>query len=247
MAEQEKEYNIAIPDYVCEAKNLTPLEKLVFGYIYSLAYHNEICWATDKYISELLNYSDRQIRKSIMQLKNKNYINISYEYYPNTKNIKHRQIKINNAYRQVRKYTSIGCGTTVPQGMELQFQKVRNYSSTNNIKDNIINNNVEQNSTSCIPQIKEIVEYLNTKVGTSYKASTKATQKHINARLKEGYTVDDFKKVIDRKTEEWQNTEMSKYLRPDTLFGTKFESYLNAPYKEDKQNSDPLRGYDLLN
>lgn len=113
-------------------------------------------------------------------------------------------------------------------------------------KDNI-NNIVEQDSTSCISQVKEIIEYLNNKIGTSYKSDTKATQKHINARLKEGYTVDDFKKVVDRKTEEWQNTDMSKYLRPDTLFGAKFESYLNVPSQQSTEKTDPFRGYEILN
>ena len=49
----------------------------------------------------------------------------------------------------------------------------------------------------------------------------------INARLKEGFTVEDFKTVIDKKVDEWKGTELEQYLRPDTLFGTKFESYLN--------------------
>ena len=50
----------------------------------------------------------------------------------------------------------------------------------------------------------------------------------INARLKEGFNYDDFKKVINNKTCEWKdNAKMSRYLRPETLFGTKFESYLN--------------------
>lgn len=76
--------------------------------------------------------------------------------------------------------------------------------------------------------IHEIIDYLNTVCGTSYKASTEKTKSLINARLKEGFTVDDFKTVIDKKSREWLNTDYAKYLRPETLFGTKFESYLNA-------------------
>lgn len=76
-------------------------------------------------------------------------------------------------------------------------------------------------------EIKQIVEYLNKVVGANYKSKTKNTQKHINARLKEGYTFDDFKSVIDKKYAEWKGTDMEKYLTPDTLFGTKFEKYLN--------------------
>ena len=94
-------------------------------------------------------------------------------------------------------------------------------------KDNI-NNIIEQSPTIHISEIKEIISYLNQKARTNYKPTTKTTQKHINARLNEGYTVEDFKKVIDTKCSEWLNTDYSKYLRPETLFGNKFESYLNT-------------------
>ena len=80
---------------------------------------------------------------------------------------------------------------------------------------------------SNLKYIKEIVQYLNNRCGTKYRYQTKETKEHINARLREGYTVDDFKDVIDKKAEDWMNTEREKYLRPQTLFGTKFESYLN--------------------
>lgn len=75
---------------------------------------------------------------------------------------------------------------------------------------------------------KYIVEYLNQKAGTNYKASSKKTQTCIHARLAEGYTLDDFKTVVDKKCADWMGTEWEKYIRPETLFGTKFESYLNA-------------------
>lgn len=73
-----------------------------------------------------------------------------------------------------------------------------------------------------------IIDYLNQKAGTSYKATTKKTQTCIHARLEEGFTQDDFITVIDKKCDEWLGTEWEKFLRPETLFGTKFESYLNA-------------------
>lgn len=75
--------------------------------------------------------------------------------------------------------------------------------------------------------IKYIVEYLNKTCETKYRYTTVNTQKHIRARLKDGYVFEDFKTVIDKKYEEWNGTDMAKYLRPETLFGTKFESYLN--------------------
>lgn len=76
----------------------------------------------------------------------------------------------------------------------------------------------------------EIIPYLNEKTNRRYSVLNKATQRHINARLSEGYTVDNFKTVIDKKTREWLNDpKMDPYLRPQTLFAGNFESYLNQP------------------
>ena len=77
--------------------------------------------------------------------------------------------------------------------------------------------------------IEEVVNHLNRRAGTKYKPTTANTRKLVKARLKEGFTVDEFKTVIDNKCAEWgNNPEMAQYLRPETLFGSKFESYLNA-------------------
>ena len=78
----------------------------------------------------------------------------------------------------------------------------------------------------------EVIKYLNEKANTNYRPSTKNTQSFISARLKEGFTVEDFKKVIDIKVENWIGTDFEKYLRPATLFGTKFENYLNEANKK---------------
>lgn len=76
---------------------------------------------------------------------------------------------------------------------------------------------------------KEVMDYLNQRAGTHYKATTANTRKLIKARLNEGFTIEDMKLVIDKKSAEWlNNRDMVQYLRPETLFGNKFESYLNA-------------------
>ena len=82
-----------------------------------------------------------------------------------------------------------------------------------------------------------IINYLNNKVNSKYKYNSKNTMSKINARINEGYTIEDFFKVIDKKYNDWVNTEFEKYLCPDTLFGTKFEKYLNQ--KEFKNKSEP--------
>lgn len=87
----------------------------------------------------------------------------------------------------------------------------------------------ESHNDSFKEQLSEIISYLNEKTESMFKASTKKTQSCIRARLSEGFTVDNFKTVIDKKCAEWiGDPKMEKYLRPETLFGTKFEGYLNA-------------------
>lgn len=111
-----------------------------------------------------------------------------------------------------------------------------------------INNNIYSREEPTIPY-SEIVDYLNKVSGSNYKASTDKTKKCIKARINEGFTVDDFKTVIDKKCAEWKGTEWEKFLRPETLFGTKFESYLqqkNNPKKEKpKFNNLEGRTYDF--
>lgn len=95
--------------------------------------------------------------------------------------------------------------------------------------------------------IKDIVEYLNLKTNSSYRYSSDKTRRTINARLNEGFTLDDFKKVIDIKTTQWLGDQkMEQYLRPETLFGTKFESYLNTKLSNQKEQKTEGDEYDLL-
>ena len=96
-------------------------------------------------------------------------------------------------------------------------------------KNRLDKNSIEYKKSSVDNALlNEIVDYLNQKANTNYKYTTKKTQTLINARFNEGFTKEDFIKVIDNKTKEWlNNKEMCQYLRPETLFGTKFESYLN--------------------
>lgn len=101
----------------------------------------------------------------------------------------------------------------------------------------------------------DVITYLNEKAGTAFKVNSKDTRKHIRARCDEGFTVDDFKTVIDRKVTEWgNNPDMAQYLRPSTLFGTKFESYLNQKVVKPSQVKSknkfcnfPQREYDWDN
>lgn len=94
---------------------------------------------------------------------------------------------------------------------------------------------VEEGSNSKL--IGVIVEYLNQRTGSLFRATTATTQKLINARLADGYILDDFIRVIDDRCLRWRGTDQEQYLRPTTLFRpSNFESYVNAiPKQEEKR------------
>ena len=116
-----------------------------------------------------------------------------------------------------------------PSGVsEMKTQKTPNENENENVNVNEKKNNVGKPDTFD-PDIKEIVDYLNQKTQSNFKTKTAETRKSITARLKEGYTVEDFKRVIDSKSSDWADSErMREYLRPSTLFRpANFEAYLN--------------------
>ncbi|ARC32112.1 MULTISPECIES: conserved phage C-terminal domain-containing protein [Bacillus cereus group] len=106
---------------------------------------------------------------------------------------------------------------------------------------------IPETNTETTSEIKEyiveIVNYLNDVCGSSYRLTSKKTQILIKTRLVEGFIVDDFKTVIDTKAREWLRTEQAKYLRPETLFGTKFEGYLQQGKVEGKHGSNKGNRY----
>ena len=77
----------------------------------------------------------------------------------------------------------------------------------------------------------EIISWLNIKIGANYRVGCKTSQGLIDARLEEGYTLNDFITVINKMSNEWYGTENEKYLRPKTLFGSNFKNYLNFKSK----------------
>ena len=127
--------------------------------------------------------------------------------------------------------------STVSELENLQYGTVKNtVSELEKLQTNKTENNKTDKSNN-IDIVSEVILYLNQVAGTRFTAGSQATQKHINARLKEGYTLEDFKLVIDTKTSEWQGTEFAKFLRPVTLFGTKFENYINQQPPRSRKNN----------
>lgn len=120
-----------------------------------------------------------------------------------------------------------------------------NHNHTHISPSSITNQN--QLSNNNLDDIKQIVDYLNLKTKSKFKYSSKTTQTKIKARLNEGYTLDDFIVVIDKKTDEWlEDSEFSNYLCPETLFGTKFEKYLNQKVIKKNQSQKKDKTMEIL-
>lgn len=94
------------------------------------------------------------------------------------------------------------------------------------IKTDIRKTDIDNNKLSIC---KEVISYLNLKAKKNFKVDTASHQKFIKARLKEGYVLEDFKKVVDVMVAKWKGTEYEQYLQPQTLFGNKMDNYLNQP------------------
>lgn len=108
-----------------------------------------------------------------------------------------------------------------PPLLSTDINQVLNKPNTDNKK------NMSSKPDSAIPY-ERIIDYLNQQANTNYRHTTKKTKDLIKARFNEGFTAMDFKIVIDKKVATWlHDPKMNKFLRPETLFGTKFESYLN--------------------
>ena len=115
-----------------------------------------------------------------------------------------------------------------------------NTNSTKHLPNKTRTKDIGQAEPDNIPY-QEIIAYLNKKTGRDYKPAAAKNKKPIHARWQEGYRLQDFKKVIDNKCFSWGNDpKMSQYLRPETIFGPKFDGYLN-------ENSIPSNAtpYDL--
>lgn len=223
------DYYTVMPAVIRYDSRLKANEKIIFSEIVTLASKNGYCYASNKYLAELYGVSIVTISKWINRLINLGYLKYENEYLEGTKYISKRKlypINDNDILNKSLIYNKENFNMDIKQNFKRDIKE--------NFKDNItsinetrINNIYSQSIRKNEKLISEVIDYLNKKAGKSYKATTQKTISLISARSKEGFILDDFKKVIDTKTMQWKsNADMNKYLRPETLFGTKFESYL---------------------
>lgn len=212
----EANYYAIIPANVRYDSELSDKAKLLYGEITALTNKEGYCWASNNYFAELYGVKVLCIKRNIKDLVDKGYLKSVLIY--EGKLVKERRLYLNNNGlfsdlnsndSGIKKDTRGGIKKDTRSGIKKDTDII---TSINNTSINIYS---------------RIIDYLNKKADTRYRSTTKKNKDLINARINEGFTEDDFIKVIDNKVKEWINTDMEKYLRPETLFGTKFEGYLN--------------------
>lgn len=120
--------------------------------------------------------------------------------------------------------------STVSELEILQYGTVKTtVSELEILQTNKTDNNEIDNNNNKLSICKEVISYLNLKAKKNFKVDTASHQKFIKARIKEGYVLEDFKKVVDIMVAKWKGTEYEQYLQPQTLFGNKMDNYLNQP------------------
>lgn len=195
-------------------------------------------------VTQSITQVETQEEKNAVYIDSKDLRNTkNTEYYSDSKDTAKQEIESNNNIKNT-----------------IDTVNTRNRES---IENNIINSYITpyspplsgesktetetQTKTQRKNQITEIadrvVDYLNLKAGTAYRHGIAKTISFVSARLKDGFTENDFTLVIDKKCEDWNGTDYARYLRPETLFGTKFESYLNQVSQQSRNDSCSVSAY----
>lgn len=225
MAENKvnRENFIALQGWMIKDLKLKGNELIIYACIYGFSQaENQVFNGSLQYLADWTNSTKQGVIRCLKSLTEKGYIIKTDKIINGVKFCEYHATDLN----------------TVLNKVEYPFKE----SLMGGIKESLPNNISFENIVDSKKEIYiRVCSHLNELAGTNYKPSTTATQKHINARLAEGYTVEDFITVIDKKVAEWKGTDMERYLRPETLFGTKFESYLNAKVSKSKQQEETKR------
>lgn len=207
---------ITVSIEIMHDKRLNQSQKFLLAEIEQLSQLDNGCYASNKHFSDLISITKENVSRNINELQKMGYINI--EIKAGSRNHT-RIITITEIVRPLYQNSK----TPLLKQQDPLTKTARDYSNkTSNIQINTTVNNI----------VEEIVNHLNDVLNKNYKHTGQKIKSLINARLKEGFTLEDFQKVHIVKFSEWNGTEMQKYLRPETLYGTKFESYLNQELSE---------------
>lgn len=217
-------------------ENLSIVEVTFMAEIESLDGDNG-CYASNNHFAEFFGMTASRVSQIINSLSDRGYLQISYE--KNGKQVVSRLIRVVNKLNGGIKKTKSPIKKTKGGYLE-------NCEGNNTYRVIQDNNTDKSNKGSAQPshlsaQRKEVIDYLNKKTGKRFKPNADGNKRVIDPRLKDGYTVDDLKHIIDVKYAQWHGKTFSNgqlgdnYLRPETLFRvSKIEGYLNEEVPKHK-------------
>lgn len=237
------------PKLVMKDKRLTIEAKAIYAYIASYAGQGDTAFPSVSLILKDLKISKERFLKHRKLLEGCGYISVERlqgergRFGSNIytlKQIVHTEQPCTQNTTVVKSDDGKHRGGDLPTWQNLATNNNNSFNN-NNITNKNINNNVVSDESDLLENDmhKKIIDYLNEKANKRFNHKAKGNQKFINGRIAEGYTFEDFKKVIDTKCSDWIGTKWEQYLRPQTLFNSeKFESYLNQkPFKKKHQTS----------
>lgn len=215
MSNGKREFRgVWFPASVWLDRRLNAIEKMILLEIDSLDGERG-CYASNKYLADFCQCGESTVSRSITKLKSLGYISIA--------SFDGRTRTLHSCLAKSARQT---CQNDEADSSNQQERILDEVAST------------ERTTLSGKPDdarvpYEDVIGYLNERSGKHYRASTEATRRMIRARFLEGYTLDDFRHVIDVKVSQWLGTEQEKYLRPETLFRpSHFESYLNEQVQQ---------------
>lgn len=223
---------------------------LLYGEVLSMINVTGSFYMSNKALAKRLRCTPQTVIRCVRELEKLNYIKTTIVKDKKTGAVKGRKIElrpvpINTDARgdgNTDDSTPITSVLKTPyhscyEGGNTDDTQIEQYNKTINRTEEDIDK--LSSSENVDPELKQksqkipyekIIDYLNRKTNSHYRPTSKATRRLIKARYNEGFTDIDFKTAIDKKCAEWlQDSNMVQYLRPETLFGTKFEAYLNQP------------------
>lgn len=248
MSDNKKYYYMRLKDNFFEDETMVILESMPDGYLYSnillklylksvksegkLMFNDYIPY-NPQMIATITRHSVGVVEKALKIFKDMGLIEILDDGTIYMLNIQSYIGKSSTEADRIRNYRN-KISTEKAKGVQMyekctpEIEKEKELEIDTEIEKDIYKDDF-------LTKVTDIVDYLNSKADTKFKSSSKKTKSLIHARFEDGFTVDDFYTVIDKKCEEWKGTEWEKYIRPETLFGTKFEGYLN---QKNNKNED---------
>ncbi|HFL2515551.1 TPA: conserved phage C-terminal domain-containing protein [Clostridioides difficile] len=238
-----------IENILIDREDLTIYEKMIYIVLARHSNEESFCFPSYKTISAKCGCSERQAKNVIKNLEEKGLIKKENRTRDNSNE------KESNIYFVLTAKVGYACDAqhvvnmmhnpSAPHAQQVVHEVHSNNTNINktNLTNNIYSLTEQKEDKTNDKEIhNRIIDYLNEKADKSFKSTTKKTISLINSRLTEGFVEEDFYKVIDNKVHAWlEDAKMSVYLRPETIFGNKFESYLNEQTKMAKNGNEDVK------